>query len=711
MDLSKAETSHPNSDARTINKKRRRKKSMVWDHFTIETINPDCMRASCNKCKKSFAYISGKRLSGTSHLKRHILSGICHVDRHSKDLCPDAPTPNPNISENGSNLQRKRYRAANGSARVKFNVSNKNLSHEFAKLIIQHDYPLEMAEQTGFINFARSLQPRYNITSSSTVREQIMAIYMREKMKLMDFLAGIPGRINLTLDLWTSSQSLEYVLLTGHFTDHDWKLQRRVFDFSVVHSPYSDTTFNSAIACCLNDWSLEDKILTITLDRGYANENARENLRNQLSIKNPIILNGQLLINSCYACVLRNLARDTIGFVKEAVEKVRHSVKYIKTSGAQEERFNKLKELLQVPSAKDLMIDDVTKWDTTYQMLTAACEVKQVFSCLDTSDPDYKSTPSMEEWRHVEILCMFLKIFYEAANKLTSGVCPKANMFFGEVSDIHLELMHAACSHDLFVSTLVKPLFEKFAKYWEDSYLVLAIAAIVDPRFKVELVELKYSGIYGKDMKNQTTIVRDSLCRLLLEYELQCPQVNVNLVKTEGPHDDIFLAEGDDMLNFDLDVSDFMGEPHMKSELDDGYLVKHVFHEQQMRSDFDPHSEAHIFHEERTSEEHIFHEEHTGSELDRYLEEPVLPYEHEFDVLDWWGMRRSNYPILSKLACDVLSVPFSTIPPQYVFDTRERTLGGNRSSLCPTTIRALVCSKDWLQYDSAESQCGNFVGN
>ncbi|KAL6563146.1 hypothetical protein OROHE_005733 [Orobanche hederae] len=703
MDLSKAETSHPNSDARPINNKRRRKKSMVWDYFTIETLNPDCMRASCNQCKKSFAYISGKRLSGTSHLKRHILSGICPVGRHSKEknqLSPDAPTTNPNISENGSNLQRKRYRAANGAARVKFNVSNKNFSHEFAKLIIQHDYPLEMSEQTGFINFALSLQPRYNITSASTVREQIMAIYMREKMKLMDFLAGIPGRVNLTLDLWTSNQSLDYVLLTGHFTGHDWKLQRRVFDFSVVHSPYSDIAFNTAIASCLNDWSLEDKILTITLDRGYANENARENLRNQLWIKSPIILKGQLLINSCYACLLKNLARDTIGFVKEAAEKVRHSVKYIKTSVAQEERFNKLKQLLQVPSAKNLMIDDVTKWDTTYQMLMAACEVKQVFSCLDTSDPDYKSTLSMEEWRQVEILCTFLKIFYEAANKLTSAVCPKANMFFGEVSDIRLELMHAACSHDLFVSTLVKPLLEKLTKYWEDSYLVLAIAAIVDPRFKVELVESKFSCIYGKDMKNQTTIVRDSLCRLLVEYEMQYPQVNGNLVKAEGPHDDILLTEGDDLLNFDLDISDFMGEPHMKSELEDGYLVQHVFHEQQMRSDFDP-----------RLEEHVFHEERTGSELDRYLEEPVLPYEHEFDVLDWWEMRRLNYPILSRLACDVLSVPFSTIPPEYVFDTRERTVGGNRSSLCPTTLQALVCAKDWLQYDSAESQCGNSVRN
>ncbi|KAK6153753.1 hypothetical protein DH2020_013392 [Rehmannia glutinosa] len=587
MDLSVSQTAYPVSDGQP--NKRRRKKSMVWDHFTIEKVNPDCIRASCNQCKKSFAYVSGSKLAGTSHLKRHIALGICPVGRHKKEknqLSPYTPAPRTNISANGSNLQRKRYRAANGVASIEFNGNN--FSHELAKLIIQQDYPLHMVEHTGFIDFARSLQPQINTTSISTVQEQIMGIYMREKQKLMDLLSGIPGRANLTLDLWTSSQSLVYALLTGHFIDHDWKLQRRVFNFFIVQFPDSDTALNSVIASCLNDWSLEDKLFTLTLDCTCANQNARENLRNLQSIKNSFILKGQLLINSCYARTLSSLAIDAIASMRETIEKVRHSVKYIKTSDAHEEKFTKLKQLLQVPSTKTLMIDDLSKWNTTYQMLTAASELKQVFSCLDTSDPDYKSTLSMEEWRQVEALCAYLKIIYEAANKLTSPVYPTANLFFREASDIHLELMHAATSQDSFVSTLIKPLHEKFAKYWEDSYLMLAIAAVVDPRFKLELVESKFSCIYGKDAKSWTTIVRENLHQLFVEYETQyihapihTEEGNENLVKTEVPQGDILLTEGDDLLYLDIDFSDFIGT---KSELDEEYSEDPVFHQPHINS-------------------------------------------------------------------------------------------------------------------------------
>ncbi|KAK4413950.1 Zinc finger BED domain-containing protein RICESLEEPER 2 [Sesamum alatum] len=336
MDISIDQNDFPHSDAQP--NKRRRKKSMVWEHFTIETVDADCIRACCNQCKKSFAYISGSKLAGTSHLKRHIALGICPVSRHNQEKdqpSPYIPAPRTNISANG-NFPRKRHRAANGVASIY--LSEDNYSHELAKMIIQHDYPLHMVEHSGFIDFARTLQPQFNITSVTAVQEQVMGIYFREKQKLLDLLSGISGRLNLTVDLWTSNQSLAYVLITGHFIDHDWKLQRRILNFITVQFPDSDTAFSHAIADCLTDWSAEDKLFTVTSDRSYANEKTRDNLRNLLSIKNSLILNGQLLINSCYARILRSLAQDAIGSMRETIEKVRLSVKYVKTSDVHEER-------------------------------------------------------------------------------------------------------------------------------------------------------------------------------------------------------------------------------------------------------------------------------------------------------------------------------------------------------------------------------------
>ncbi|CAN6681252.1 unnamed protein product [Malus baccata var. baccata] len=57
--------------------KRRKKKSIVWEHFTIKNVGPGCRRACCKQCKQSFAYSTGSKVAGTSHLKHHIAKGTC----------------------------------------------------------------------------------------------------------------------------------------------------------------------------------------------------------------------------------------------------------------------------------------------------------------------------------------------------------------------------------------------------------------------------------------------------------------------------------------------------------------------------------------------------------------------------------------------------------------------------------------------------------
>ncbi|PPD88800.1 hypothetical protein GOBAR_DD14257 [Gossypium barbadense] len=99
------------------------------------------------------------------------------------------------------------------------------------------------------------------------------------------------------------------------------------------------------------------------------------------------------------ARTLSSMAKDVLGAEHEVVKKIRDSVKYVKTSESHDEKFVQVKNQLQVPSEKSLILDNQNQWNTTYQMLAAASELKEVFNCLDTSDPDYKLAPSMEDWK------------------------------------------------------------------------------------------------------------------------------------------------------------------------------------------------------------------------------------------------------------------------------------------------------------------------
>ncbi|XP_044464180.1 zinc finger BED domain-containing protein DAYSLEEPER-like isoform X2 [Mangifera indica] len=634
--------------------KRRKKKSIVWEHFTIETVSAGCRRACCKQCKQSFAYSTGSKVAGTSHLKRHIAKGTCPGllrNQGNNQLTPYTPRMG------GSEPPKRRYR----SPSVPYiSFDQDRCRHEIARMIIMHNYPLHMVEHPGFITFVQNLQPRFDKVSFNTVQGDCVATYLREKQSLMKFIEGIPGRFCLTLDLWTSSQSLGYVFITGHFVDTEWRLQKRTLNVMMEPYPRSDSAFSHAVAACLSDWSLEGKLFSLTFSHSLS-EAGFEHLRALLCIKNNLVLNGQLLLRNCIARTFSSMAKVVLEAGQGTVKKIRDSVKYVKISESHEEKFLELKQQLQVPSEKSLSIDDQTKWDTTYQMLVAASELKEVFSCLDTSDPDYKEAPSMEDWKLAETLCAFLKPLFDSANILTTTTNPTAIIFFHEAWKIHSDLTRAVMNEDPFVSNVTKAMLEKIDKYWKDCCFALAIAVVLDPRFKMKLVEFSFTKLYGEDAPAYIKIVDDGIHELFEEY------VTLPLPLTPA-----FTEEGNAGVNVKSE------ESQGGSFLSDNGLI-----------DFD------MYIMETTSQQ-------MKSELDQYLDESLLPRVHDFDVLGWWKLNKLKYPTLSKMARDILSIPVSSVAVDSVFDTVNKEMDQYRSSLRPETVEALICAKDWFQYSSPE---------
>ncbi|MBA0764566.1 hypothetical protein Gotri_013907, partial [Gossypium trilobum] len=51
------------------------------------------------------------------------------------------------------------------------------------------------------------------------------------------------------------------------------------------------------------------------------------------------------------------------------------------------------------------------------------------------------------------------------------------------------------------------------------------------------------------------------------------------------------------------------------------------------------------------------------SELDCYLDEPLLPLDGAFDILYWWCINTKRFPTLAKMARDFLAMPISILAP------------------------------------------------
>lgn len=87
----------------------------------------------------------------------------------------------------------------------------------------------------------------------------------------------------------------------------------------------------------------------------------------------------------------------------------------------------------------------------------------------------------------------------------------------------------------------------------------------------------------------------------------------------------------------------------------------------------------------------------TKNEVEEYLLEPLEKRTGTFDILNWWKVNSSKYPILGLIAKDVLAMPVSTVASESAFSTGGRILNNYRSSLTPKTVEALICAQDWFR--------------
>ncbi|XP_070042992.1 zinc finger BED domain-containing protein DAYSLEEPER-like [Nicotiana tomentosiformis] len=81
----------------------------------------------------------------------------------------------------------------------------------------------------------------------------------------------------------------------------------------------------------------------------------------------------------------------------------------------------------------------------------------------------------------------------------------------------------------------------------------------------------------------------------------------------------------------------------------------------------------------------------TRTKLDKYFGEETEDDTKEFDVLLWWKLNSTRFPVLTEMAHDVLAVPVSSVASECVFSTGEHLLDSFRSSLTPKLVQALVC--------------------
>lgn len=643
-----------------------RLKSVVWNDFDRIKKGDTCV-AVCRHCKKK---LSGSSTSGTSHLRNHLIRcqrrsthGITQLyGAREKKKEGSLALANFNVDQeqkkdevlNLVNIRFEQDQLKEDNVNfVNNNFDQRRSRFDLARMIILHGYPLAMVEHVGFKVFVRNLQPLFELVTCDRVEADCMEIFMKEKQKVNEVLDKLPGKISLSADMWGTLDNAEYLCLTANYIDESWRLNKKILNFIMVDPSHTEDMHSEVIMTCLMDWDIDRKLFSMTFDNCSTNDNVVARIRDRLSQNRFLYSEGQLFDVRCAVNIVGVMVQDALAAVDEVVHKIRESIRYVKSSQTIQAKFNEIAQEIPIQCQKCLCLDNPLRWDSTYIMLETALVYREAFTLLQGHDSVYTMCPSEVEWERASIINSFLKLFVEVTNVFTRHKSPTANLYFPEVCDVYLQLNEWCKNSDDYINSLALRLRSQFEEYWERCSLGLAVAAMLDPRFKMKLVEYYYAQIYGTSAPSRIDNVFESVKALYNEHSICLASLDQGLAWQVGGSAGCLPSSGRDsrdrLMGFDK------------------YL-----------------------HETSQSEG-------TKSDLDKYLEEPLFPRNAEFSILNWWKVHTPRYPILSMMARNVLGIPMSKVVSDSAFNTRPRVLDRYWSSLTPVTIQALMCAQDWIR--------------
>jgi len=140
----------------------------------------------------------------------------------------------------------------------------------------------------------------------------------------------------------------------------------------------------------LQDWGLEKKIFSITLDNAFTNDVLQNTLRSQILLQNCLICGGKFFHVRCCAHILNLIVQEGLKVLGEALNQIINNIKYVRSSESRMVKFKQcLEKFSDIDASYGLCLDVPIRWNSTYLMLKSALK-QRVFGSLHLVDESYK---------------------------------------------------------------------------------------------------------------------------------------------------------------------------------------------------------------------------------------------------------------------------------------------------------------------------------
>ncbi|KAJ4723478.1 Zinc finger BED domain-containing protein [Melia azedarach] len=552
-----------NVEMDSVMNQRRKKRSRVWVEMTEFTGEDGRVWARCNHCGKVF---DGSSKKGTTHLNNHL------------KICP-----------------RKRNNGAGNNADKQMhqtpNIPSSVVTEE--KSVI--DLIKSCFDKHGFL--IKDCDP----FALNSKKDEILKVYEEEKEELRRFLNQLPCRLSIGTGFYFG-----YYVLSVCYIDNSWQQKEKVVSVCVaneeeeLHHNYQNLVKMLKESCL--DLKIDGNICSIIycddIDSPFFKgdrEDVIGEINSWFNQRGNSLPFGRLLFSYDTLSSICNEFGDSLGeCLWENFGEIRKCINYVKRWSSNSRNFQIAIDNAGV-HGKDILVGEnsITNFGN-------AVGYKEAFLELERIDSNFKSRSinlTEEQWDEATVMHQHCEALLDSFGSLAESEYTTLNQYFPDFCDACMKLLslrQKTQCYDLDEQT--STLIEKLSSELEVYNLILVVAAILDPRFKMEIVQLWYKKIYGRDADRYFEKIIHDFTDVYNKYYAKASEFEDTTSSSS--------------------YLDSMGRPCKSAPK-------------------------------------------SSLELERYLNDSKVPAIEDFDILAWWRIYTPIFPTLARMARDYLVLPIN----------------------------------------------------
>ncbi|KAJ8916450.1 hypothetical protein NQ315_014667 [Exocentrus adspersus] len=274
-------------------------------------------------------------------------------------------------------------------------------------LFIKDYQPFSIVEDEGFRRFINALAPDYKILGRKYLSTSLLDLMYNSCYESTREEIRAVTKVCLTTDHWTSAANQNFMGITVHFIDENFKMRSKLLKCVKFEGPHTATEIAAELKRTATEWEIIDKILIVVSDNA---SNVTKAITDVLKLKHY----------GCFAHTLNLVVQDALKSQSAIIEKIKTIVNHFKRSPQATEKLLKCQQQLGSTELLKVILNVETRWNSTYYMIKRLITIQEAIRSTVANLKAAKiQMLSEEEWKICEQICTLLNPFEKATSEMS----------------------------------------------------------------------------------------------------------------------------------------------------------------------------------------------------------------------------------------------------------------------------------------------------